>query len=116
MTRLLVGLTVLALAMSTGLAGSQATAASPTDWPAYEHGPGHSSAAFGDSAITTANVSTLHQVWSFTAAGPTQPGQPAARFDASATVVGGRVYIGARTGVFYALDAATGAVVWQKQL
>ncbi len=43
-------------------------------------------------------------------------GQPGPKLDASPTVVGGRVYIGAKTGVFYALDASTGAVVWKRQL
>jgi outer membrane protein assembly factor BamB len=33
-----------------------------------------------------------------------------------ATVYNGRIYIGAKNGVFYALDEATGAVVWQRFL
>jgi outer membrane protein assembly factor BamB len=108
------------LAVVAGLPGALAAepagAAASTDWPAYEHGPAHNSAAFGDPAITTANVASLHVVWTFTAAPPTQAGQPAARFDASPTVAGGRVFIGARTGILYALDAATGVVRWQRQL
>lgn len=58
----------------------------------------------------------MREQWHFTAPGPTSPGQPASSIDASPTVVGGLVYIGSRTGMFYALHAATGAVVWSKQL
>ena len=93
-----------------------AAAIGPTDWTAYEHGPAHSSAVVNDPAITTANVASLHAVWHFTAAPATKTGQPKAKFDASPTVAGGIVYIGSRTGIFSALNAATGAVVWQKAL
>ena len=34
----------------------------------------------------------------------------------SPTVVGGKVYIGSGTGIFYALNATTGKVVWQRLL
>ena len=43
-------------------------------------------------------------------------GEPAPRLDASPTVVAGRVYIGAESGGFYALNESTGAVVWSRQL
>ena len=87
-----------------------------TDWPAYERSASHSSAIFGDPAVTTANAGSLRAVWSLKAARATHPGQPGPSFDASPTVVGGRVYIGSRTGLFYVVDARTGAVVWTKQL
>ena len=76
----------------------------------------HSSATFGDTAINPGNVAALRPLWTFTAAPATQNGAPAPKFDASPTVVGGRVYIGSRTGIFYALDATTGGIVWEKQL
>jgi polyvinyl alcohol dehydrogenase (cytochrome) len=91
-------------------------AAVNTDWTGYEHGPAHSSAAFGDTAITPANVPALHALWSFTAGPATQPGAPGPKFDASPTVANGRVYIGSRTGIVYALDSTTGAIAWKKQL
>lgn len=87
-----------------------------TDWPAYEHGPAHSSTLVGDSAITTSNAASLHAAWTFTAGAATAGGQPGPAFDASPTVVNGVVYIGSRTGMFYALSAATGAVIWKRQL
>src|SRR6266571_2133647 len=99
--------------LTTNLLGAPpaSDAATSTDWSGYEHGPAHSSAAFNDTAITPANVASLHVLWSFTAGPSTLTGAPAPKFDASATVVGGRVYIGSHTGIFYALDASSGGVV-----
>ncbi len=105
----------IAVTVLTATAGSS-DAAPNTDWAGYEHGPAHSSAAFNDTAITPAKVPSLHVAWSFKAGPPTQAGAPGPRFDASPTVVGGHVYIGSRTGIFYNLNVATGAVVWKKQL
>ena len=98
--------------------GQRATAAAAgsLDWPAYLRDPGHSSAIFTDPAVTTSNAASLTRRWQFLADAATKSGQPARRFDASPTVVAGRVYIGSRTGIFYVLDATTGAVVWRKQL
>ena len=97
-------------------AGAGAATIGATDWAAYEHGPAHSSTAFGDTAITLSNAASLHALWTFKAGRATVPGQPGPAFDASPTVVGGVVYIGSRTGVFYALNATTGAIIWQRQL
>ena len=91
-------------------------AVGPTDWPAYGRTSGHASTITGDPAITTANAGSLSPSWSFLADAATEPNQPARRFDASPTVVGNRVYIGSRTGMFYVLDADTGGVIWKKQL
>ena len=98
------------------LPAASVPAAVNTDWAGYEHGPAHSSASFGDTAITPANVASLHVLWSFTAGAATQQGAPGPKFDASPTVANGRVYIGSRTGIVYALNSTTGAVVWKKQL
>jgi polyvinyl alcohol dehydrogenase (cytochrome) len=87
-----------------------------TEWPAFHRNASHTSAIFGDPAITTANARSLTVAWRFVADAATQPNQPQRRFDASPTVVGDTVYIGSRTGMFYALNAATGAVRWRKQL
>jgi polyvinyl alcohol dehydrogenase (cytochrome) len=101
------------------VAGSWATAVgagtSTADWPAYEASPLHHSIG-ADATVTAAAAGALHAAWHFTAATATAPGQPVRRFDSSPTVVNGRVYIVSRTGMFYALNAATGAVVWHKQL
>ena len=43
-------------------------------------------------------------------------GKPSPQLEASPIVAAGRVYIGAESGGFYALNGATGAVVWSRQL
>ena len=119
MRRPSVRLTIAGTAAATAVLGLTATpsgAATGPDWSGYLHGPAHSSAQFGDSAVSTSTVASLHKLWSFTAGPSSQAGAPAPRFDASPTVVGGRIFIGSRTGIFYALDATTGAVLWSKQL
>jgi outer membrane protein assembly factor BamB len=87
-----------------------------TDWSAYQHGVSHTSAIFGDTAITPDNADSLTAAWQFLAEPKTFPNQPARKFDASPTVVNDKVYIGSRTGWFYALDGQTGEVLWKKQL
>ena len=87
--------------------------AASTDWPQYLHGPQHASVSTA-TAITTANAASLHQLWHFTPAAVS--GKPAPRLEASPTVVGARLYIGSEAGLFYALNTATGAVVWKRQL
>ncbi len=116
-------LAVVAAALAAALgaaavsAGSAAVAAPVgTDWPAYENGPTHTSAVVGDSAITTANAGSLTPAWTFHADPKPVPAAPDPAFDGSPTVFGGRVFIGSRTGIFTALDAATGAVDWRKTL
>jgi polyvinyl alcohol dehydrogenase (cytochrome) len=106
---------VVARPFGDGSPVASGAVASP-NWPAYEHGPAHNSATFTDATITTSNAGSLHSLWHFTADAPTQSGQPGRRLDASPTVVGDRVYIGSRTGMFYVLNANTGTVVWKKQL
>jgi polyvinyl alcohol dehydrogenase (cytochrome) len=120
------GAAVVAVAVAVIVSSSPdsgAAAAAPrraavgaTDWAAYEHGPAHSSTAFGDTAITVSNAASLHALWTFKAGPATITGQPGPAFDASPTVVNGVVFIGSRTGVFYALNAATGAIIWQRLL
>jgi outer membrane protein assembly factor BamB len=108
---------LMAMVAATTLvaAAPGATAAPTSDWPAYLYGPQHPS--FGASAaITSANVGSLVKQWTFKGAAPTMTGQPGPAFAASPTVSGTRVYIGSNTGVFYALDRTTGAIVWSRFL
>ena len=106
---------VLGPALSLLLLGtvvSAPAAASPsTDWPTYLFSARHTSRS-ASAAIMPSNVATLHKAWTFTSPGPTMPGQPSGGFIASPIVSNGVVYIGANTGVFYALDEATGHVMW----
>jgi polyvinyl alcohol dehydrogenase (cytochrome) len=86
------------------------------NWPAYLYGPTHSSVNNQATAITPVTATALVPAWNWRPDSPTKPGQPPVSLHASPTVYNGRIYIGAQTGEFYALDEATGAVVWQRFL
>jgi polyvinyl alcohol dehydrogenase (cytochrome) len=107
---------IIAALMTAFVAAIATAAAQNSDWSSYLRGPQHSSYNKLATAITPANASTLVEDWRFIDPGPTIEGQPDAGFYASPTVVNGVVYIGSNTGVFYALDEATGVVLWRKLL
>jgi outer membrane protein assembly factor BamB len=107
-------LAAVALAIVTAGAPG-ATAASVSDWPAYLYGPRHPSLG-PSAAITAGNADTLVKQWTFKSAAPTMSGQPRGAFAASPTVFDSRVFIGSVTGVFYALDRNTGAIIWSRFL
>src|ERR1700710_2070094 len=90
--------------------------AQSSDWPGFLFDLQHSSHNTQATAITPANASTLVEDWSFDDPQPTFQRQPSASLYATPTVVNGVVYMGSNTGNFYALDEATGAVIWQQLL
>ena len=92
---------------------SAAPAAVTVGWPQYMRGPLHDSVSPA-TTFTPSNAGSVSEVWHWQP--PTIAGQPAPILDASPSVVAGRVYIGAESGGFYALDQATGAVAWSAQL
>jgi outer membrane protein assembly factor BamB len=73
------------------------------DWYTFLHDP-QRTAAGNDTTISTTNASQLGLKWAFNTGGP---------IAASPTVVGGIVYVGSWDGYEYALNAATGALVWK---
>jgi|tagenome__1003787_1003787.scaffolds.fasta_scaffold20988894_10 outer membrane protein assembly factor BamB len=85
------------------------------EWSSYLFGLGHTSAGRSTS-ITPANAPSLRFAWVWKAAGGTQSGQPGGALLASPTVSGGKVFIGANTGEFYALDLTSGVVLWHQNL
>lgn len=92
-----------------------ASATTYVNWPTYLNGPNHNSYLAGATTITASNASTLTSAWNF------MPGAPPVaalgyQLNASPSVYNGVVYIGANSGIFYALDEATGAVLWQTNL
>jgi hypothetical protein len=98
----------------------QGPASAQSDWLTYRHDFRRSGAqpapAVGDSLSNYLFVRTLHCVWSFPAdgqCGAAPPVAPAGPFWASPIVVQNIVFIGDTNGVFYALDAATGALKWR---
>jgi polyvinyl alcohol dehydrogenase (cytochrome) len=97
-----------ALAVFLGVAlTSLVSAQTFINWEAYLHDPAHSSFNSQARGISPANATALVPAWSWRAG---------SSLFASPTVYNGRIYIGAKNGVFYALDEATGAVVWQRFL
>ena len=108
---------IIVAALSTAFIGTTTPAVAQTaNWPGYLFDLGHSSKNPSATAITPANASTLVEDWSFNDPPPTFEDQPAASFFSTPTVVNGVVFIGSNTGMFYALDEATGAVLWQQLL
>lgn len=107
------GLAGLVLVAQAGTAGARAVAAPSLDWPQYLYGPQHGSVSPA-TAFTPSNAASAAQVWHWQP--PVVTGKPSPGLYASPTVVGGVVYIGAASGGFYALNEATGAVLWSRQL
>lgn len=106
---------LIAAGIAAPTAPARAAAGTQADWPAYLFGPEHSSLNPQAAAINPGNAASISPVWHWTPPPPTN-GRPPNVLIASPTVAGGRVYIGAYTGVFYALDEATGSIVWKRFL
>ncbi|HEY2553571.1 MAG TPA: PQQ-binding-like beta-propeller repeat protein [Streptosporangiaceae bacterium] len=107
----------LAFPASAGTVALARPASTPAaNWSAFLAGPAHRSFNAGAAAITPGKVPGLKRIWTFFPAAATMPGQPGPRLFSSPTVFSGRVYIGANTGVFYALSEATGKVIWSRFL
>lgn len=94
-------LAVLVIAAALSLAF--ADAADATDWPQFHHGADHVGVNVSESTVGRSNVSALTQQWA-TAIGPGGESSPA--------VVNGIVYVGSDDANLYAVDAASGQVVW----
>lgn len=102
---------IVAVALGAPLAGAPLVAdgaqhgAPACGWPMYGHDPGHSFAQSPACAeISAANVAALRPKWFV---------ETRESVTASPTVVDGTVYVGAWDGIFYAVDAGTGEVLWK---
>ncbi|HKB99004.1 MAG TPA: PQQ-binding-like beta-propeller repeat protein [Terriglobales bacterium] len=92
---------LLILAACSGLQGCS------KGWPAFRHDALRTGNQFHKSRLSDpTKVTSLHIVWTFNAPG----GQG---FFASPVVHKGKVFIGNGNGFLYALNADTGAVIWQ---
>lgn len=105
-----------AVAVSVVFVATSAASAATSDWTAYLHGPRHISFNAAATTFTPTTAGTIHSDWMFTAAGPTKPGQPDKGFAASPSVTNGVVYMGATTGVFSAIEEASGTELWHRLL
>ena len=99
------------LAVSWGFLPSDAQ--SQVNWPQYLHGNQHSSFSPDATAITAKDAATVKEVWNWMPAAPPIP-QLGYILYASPSVYDGVIYIGADNGTFYALNEATGAIIWQR--
>ncbi|MDQ6920722.1 MAG: PQQ-binding-like beta-propeller repeat protein, partial [Candidatus Dormibacteraeota bacterium] len=113
---LTLGCSLLVLLSSSTVALAAPTPASParsgpaaasSDWPTFLHDPARTAANPGETTLSTANASKLTPLWSVKTGGV---------IAASATVVGGVVFVGSWDGYEYALDARTGARIWRTSL
>src|SRR5262249_49182428 len=93
--------TLLSLLVTTAILGLPASArAAGPDWTQWQGDPAHTGWNAAEATISSANVSTLHLLWS-------APAQ-------HTVVQGGGVYV-ARLQHRAALDAATGTSIWLKR-
>ena len=80
------------------------------DWPNYRRDTSRTGEQEQPSALSDpAKVASLAVRWQWP---PTAAGESGS-FLASPIVIGGRVFIGSTSGRFYAIDANTGALLWQ---
>ena len=102
-------------ALAASAAPGPSASSTAVNWPSYLDGVTHQSNAATATAITPANAGSLAEAWQF------MPGAPPVAalgyaLNASPTVYDGVVYIGGNNGTFYAIDASTGSVVWQRAI
>ena len=96
-------------AASAALAAGAAMAAG-ADWSSFLFDASGSRYNAAETVITQANAARLQLKWSFVFPGADgiASSQPA--------VVNGVLYVGARNGLFYALDAASGRLLWATEV
>ena len=109
-SRMVVLVAVLLIASAWGI--TRVTGLPFANWRGYQFTAQHSNYNPKATTITTQNATNLTVAWQWQP-DPPQGGGPSGIY-ASPTIYNGRVYIGANTGDFYALDEATGTVIWKR--
>ena len=108
--------TVLLPLVALGLTIDASPAAANIDWPTFGFNVQRTGENPFESTITPATVAGLHKLWSFEL-GAVMVMQPIL---AAAVMVDGSpkdlVYMGSEHGDLYAIDAASGTMVWQRNL
>src|SRR5437660_12084004 len=95
-------------ALSILLVTALGTTGCSRDWPTFRHDTLRWGSQPNPSALSDPiKVTSLKQRWSF------QPANAQGFRGASPIVYNGIVYIGNQNGYFYAVNAETGALVWQ---
>jgi polyvinyl alcohol dehydrogenase (cytochrome) len=103
----------LALA-PTAIAKTTCSAPSSTggEWPMYGHDVANTRSQPSERSIGTGAAPRLSASWVFSTA---RYGDASA-FETTPVLAGGCVFIGSAAGTVYAVDAATGGLVWKRQL
>src|SRR6516165_3875734 len=94
--------TVLSIVTSAVLS-TPAAAVSYQDWPMFLQNSARTNATV-DPTLSVANAPTLKQKWAYQTGGPVA---------SSASIVGTTAYFGSWDGYEYAVNTATGALVWK---
>src|SRR5213593_1585294 len=104
------GLATLAVTVPPAVSASRAACASAKhaggDWPMYGHDYGNSRFQDQELTIGTLQAPTLHKAWAFSTDGKGD-------FTGTPVEADGCVYVGSNDGWAFALNADTGAPVWQ---
>ena len=100
------GLLAFSNLVAVSTSATPAAAAPSQDWPTFLHDAARSGATV-DASLSIANSNLLKLKWAF----PT--GAPIA---SSASIVGKTAYVGSWDGYEYAINTATGALIWKQAL
>ena len=115
----LLGVTVaLALLATVAIpAGAFAACAARTtpggEWRSYGHDAANTRTQEAEQDLSAARAAGLAAAWVFSTA---SEGDPSGAINSTPIVANGCVFVGSGAGVIYALDQATGAVVWKRRL
>ncbi len=116
--RIILAATVVAASLAL-LGPSEAAAAPPCtgapaggSWPSYGHDSANTRNQPAEETLTPGVVGGLAPRWVFS----TSKTGDGTSFQSTPVVAGGCVFVGSSGGVAYAVNAATGAPVWQRQL
>jgi outer membrane protein assembly factor BamB len=94
---------------------SAAPANAQTNWTSYLGGARHPSYT-ADAQISKDAARHLSLAWTWKPDAGTIAGQPQSGMFSSPTVYAHRIYVGSYTGFFYALNEATGTVLWKRMI
>ena len=92
---------------SWGSSGSSSGSGGNADWPTFCHDVERSNYNAAETTLSPANAATLVQKWTFATKGV---------IEASATIAAGVLYIGSWDGYEYALNPASGALLWKASI
>ena len=103
---------IFAVPAAAAAAPCSAKASVSGEWPVYGHDAANTRSQPPEHALDPAKAASLTKAWSFSTASVGD----AAGFQSTPVVDRGCVFLGSTNAVMYALGAADGKLVWQRQL